>query len=97
MKRAMASVALLVFAGCLADCGKSAADQMAEQKMKAINETCEQEATDLTDKQTAEDWKVLVDGMRKGGDNKYSTSDAQKAYHRQAKDECIKRKLAGTQ
>jgi hypothetical protein len=65
--------------------------------MKAINETCEQEATDLTDKQTAEDWKVLVDGMRKGGDNKYSTSDTQKAYHRQAKDECIKRKLAGTQ
>jgi hypothetical protein len=91
MKRAMASVALLVFAGCLADCGKSAADRLAEQRMAAIDQTCEQEADSLNEQTEDDLWKKLADV------NHESISDAQKRSHRIAKNECIKRKLAGTQ
>ena len=92
MKQAVVSVALLVgFAGC----SNSAADRLARERREAIDQVCEQEATDLAAKQTAAEWKNLTDELQKGDtSHDYTPAEVRESFHRQAKQECLARKLA---
>jgi len=90
-------------------CGKSAADQLAEQKMEAVNSVCEEEAQTLLQQHLADQSKtdpenpnftvngVLTDeAMASGARAKASgqtVAQIQQAYYKHAKQQCVTRRI----